>query len=249
MKYYAKQVPPEYQTSPIDYTGWDEVMYPDLVLTGNRDYNEHTTEAWDKLMDNWEDCRADIRELLDYQDAKDNDDDFDEDDWYINHDSVREIIEDYLPPMSTRGPYTDKEISKWLEVLDDANNYRGEPFRSREARCRALDLITGGNWGWKLLYGSSQSDMITCYFDKNTWRYEGIRQLEAEYFNMGTEWIVHDGPDAPSSPEDICGCSYYCIEYGEDLRKELAELVGCDPEELVMYEFDGYTQIANYKEV
>ena len=66
---------------------------------------------------------------------------------------------------------------------------------------------------------------------------------------MGTEWIVHDGPDAPNTPEDIEGCSYYCVEYGDALKKELAGMIGCAPEELIMYKFDGFTRIAKYKEV
>lgn len=249
MKYYARQIPPEYQESPIDVLGWDEVMYPGLVLTGNQDFHEHTTEVWDKLMDNWEDAHADSHVFLEYQEAKESDYDFDEDDWFINHESFREIIEDYLPPMPTRGPYTDEEISKWLEVLDDMNDAYEKSYEERGAICRALDLLTGKNWTWTELHGCCQGDWVLCYYDTDTWDREGIEYLEATYFNMGTEWIVHDGPDAPTSPEDIEGCSYYCVEYGDALKKELAGMIGCAPEELVMYEFNGFTRIAKYKEV
>ena len=52
MKIYAKQVSPEYQESPLFIDG----CFPDnIILTGNRDYNSHTTPEFDQIKDHFED--------------------------------------------------------------------------------------------------------------------------------------------------------------------------------------------------
>ena len=52
MKIYAKQVSPEYQESPLFIEG----CFPDnIILTGNRDYNSHTTPEFDQIKDHFED--------------------------------------------------------------------------------------------------------------------------------------------------------------------------------------------------
>lgn len=52
MKIYAKQVSPEYQESPLFIEG----CFPDnIILTGNRDYDSHTTPEFDQISNYFED--------------------------------------------------------------------------------------------------------------------------------------------------------------------------------------------------
>ena len=52
---------------------------------------------------------------------------------------------------------------------------------------------------------------------------------------------------APESPEDISGYSMYCYTYNP--AEEIAHEGGVDVADVVLYEFDGYTRAAKYKEV
>ena len=47
-KIYARQISPEYQESPL-YLG-EEFWPDDIILTGNRDYREHTTAPYDAII-------------------------------------------------------------------------------------------------------------------------------------------------------------------------------------------------------
>lgn len=49
MKIIAKQIPPEYQSSPWQYVGWKSTMWVDLCICGNRHYHEHMTDTFRKI--------------------------------------------------------------------------------------------------------------------------------------------------------------------------------------------------------
>lgn len=79
---------------------------------------------------------------------------------------------------------------------------------------------------------------------------EALSTFEAEYFNTGTEWIVHDGDSLPESPEDINGYFVYCTSWNEDgIANEIADSAGGRPEDVKLWAFDGYMQSPKYREV
>lgn len=233
MKYYVKQVDPAYQESPLDFIDWGDIMYPDLVLTGNRDYKEQTVPAFDLWRNNWADAADHMAALDAREDARCTDPEFDPDDWNIFYETVREIIEEFFPPATSRGPYSDQEIDRWKVILKDMSTCpTSEEYRPTLV---ALDLITGGNWKLKTLRGCIQGDWQECYYDSEKYTDDEIRSIEIEYFNLGTKWIVHDEETTPQNPDEISG--YSCYVYGSDYRKELSEIIGCNPDELVVYKY------------
>ena len=71
--------------------------------------------------------------------------------------------------------------------------------------------------------------------------------FEIMYFNTGTEWIIHEEENEPESPEEISGCSVYCTSWDmEGIKKELTDAACYDPEEIILYEFSGYTKSPVY---
>jgi hypothetical protein len=71
-----------------------------------------------------------------------------------------------------------------------------------------------------------------------------------DYFNTGTEWIIHDEETPPESPEDINGYSLYCYSWNDTgLREEIANTAGCKPEEVKLFKFNDFKRIATYTEV
>lgn len=242
MKYYVKQVDPAYQESPLDFIDWDDTMYPALVLTGNRDYKEQTVPAFDLWRNNWADAADHMAAWDAREDARCTDPEFDPDYWNLCYDTEREIIEDLLHPQPSRGPYSEEEITRWKVILKDMSACpTSEEYRPTLI---ALDLITGGNWKLKTLHGCCQGDWQDCYYDSFQYGTTDIDLLEIAYFNLGTEWIVHDNDSIPQHPDDVCG--YSCYVYGYDYRKELAEIIGCDPADLVIYKYAGEVRKAVY---
>lgn len=88
------------------------------------------------------------------------------------------------------------------------------------------------------------------FYPVDEWSKEALQEFETQYFNEGTEWIIHDEQEAPEAPEDISGYSVYCIGWNtEQIKKEIAEITGASPEEITLFEFGGYTKTAYYTEV
>lgn len=82
------------------------------------------------------------------------------------------------------------------------------------------------------------------------WSHEELDHFETEYFNTGSEWIVHDEEAEPESPEDINGYSIYCHGWNEDqIRQEIADAEDKKPEEVVLFAFETYARIPVYKAV
>lgn len=168
MKIIAKQVPSEYQESPLSYAGDLGIVWPGVIFHGNRHFNSHTTPEFDAI--------------------------------YERFDGEKKIL-------------------------------------------RALHLVTGKRWEKKTLRGYCQGDWQDIYYPAADYTAEDLKLLEIEYFNMGSEWII----ETEEEPE---GFSMYC--YGdspEAIRAEIAALEGVKPEEVKIFEFDGWTRTAKYKEV
>jgi hypothetical protein len=224
-KIYARQVAPEYQESPLFYGDWPE----NIEIFGNRSYKRRASDLFDRLPSIIEDlsCVWDNIQAGEYNAA----------DWAFE-------LRDIAPPEG-RPAYTREERKNaWPELLrqwdgsDDLQIY-----------CDALGLITGRAWDWCTLRGCVQGDWQYCIYPADDWDGDSLERLEAEYFNTGSEWIIHDGQEAPESPEDIDGYSVYCTGWNDDLiRKEIADAAGGRPEDVKLYKFTGYARIAEYEE-
>ena len=88
------------------------------------------------------------------------------------------------------------------------------------------------------------------FYPSREWTRESLDQLEAEYFNTGTEWIVHEGATSPEKADEFEGYSIYCYGWNtETIKQELAEYTGVDQENVVLFEFEGYSQIGTWSAV
>lgn len=231
-KIYARQIPPEYQESPLFFR-WDEETHPGLVVTGNRDYNSHTVPVWDKWAENWEEAADELDKLKDRGGNP----------WYKN---ATEAIMDLLPP-EHKERYTTQEIHRWKSILADMQTCRSsEEYRPALA---ALELMTGHKWDTCTIRGSSQGYWQNVYYDTTLWSREALNNLEIEYFNEGAEWIVHDEEEPPECPEDVQGYSVYTHAWNDDgIRREIADAAGGDPKDVILYTFTGWTRSACYEE-
>lgn len=215
-KIYARQVPPEYQESPLQQCE----EYPENVFVfGNPHLIGHRADEIDEIREALENIAYNI-EIAE---------------------SLAEIIAEYFPAKLT----DDSDNRRVLRAAARLTHPLSDRHEQHEAIADALAVIYPEEFRACILRGCCQSDWQYCiypaaYGDK-------FREVfETEYFNTGTEWIIHDGDDAPEEPDDIDGFSMYCTR---DPREEIAVETGVTPADVVLYEFDGYTRRAAWKVV
>lgn len=233
-KVYARQVPPENQRTPLDNPiDIAEECGEFVTVTGNRDFNGYITTAFKRIEQNAEEAMAEIGCVISMIESDGED---------ANYDSIRAVIEDLLQPIG-RGPYTDEEIDKWHGCLCSYTS----PYQQNYTydMVEMLTLMTGLEYCHYQITGCSQGDWQDLFFPKS-WGKEYARQFEAEYFNTGDEWVIHEGDSIPKSARDIEG--YYIYTHSRSPRVEIAEHEGVEPEDVLMYEFSGWTNTAVYTE-
>ena len=220
MKLYARQVNPEYQESPLFYDEFPE----NIIVTGNRDYNSHTIVDYDQIVQ-WYDVLCEY-----YEDIKTGES------CYKN---VTELLKDHFP-----GRYSTKTIHKFKECLE---KYGTRYYYEGDYIIDMLEIVTGKEWRKQTICGCAQRDWQEIIYPVEEWTKESIEAFETMYFNTGTEWIVHDEENDPEGPEEITGFTVYCTSWNDEgIKKELIDAAGYEPEEIILYEYAGYTKTPVY---
>lgn len=232
MKIYAKQVSPEYQESPFFMWGAADA-YPGVIFKGNRDFNSHTTPEFDAIrggLDNLTNCiDTEGKFIRGY--------------WYEN---ITEAVNDIMPAPLHKARYSTREIKTWREIASEWYISTQE----NTLLCRALQLVTGKEYESATIRGCCQGDWQEILFPVGEYNRDAIAIIEADYFNTGTEWIIHDESSNPEGPEDISGYSLYCYGWNADqIRAEIADAAGAAPDAVIMYEYAGSYSIPKYNRV
>lgn len=226
---YVKQIAPEYQESPLFL--YPECFPENIAVCGNRNYNKHLPQVFERVQGALED--GEIAEAL--NDLKSS--------YYKN---ATQALNDLLPPEKAR--YSSRDINR-LKTLVKAF---AECRANEEATiiCSVLSIVTGQAWEYRSITGSCQGEWQMVFYPVAAWSVDALNSFEIEYFNTGSEWIIHDEDGIPESPEDISGYSVYCTAWNEDgIKKELANAAGVDVSEIVMYSFERFKQVPVYKAV
>lgn len=234
---YAKQIAPEYQESPLFLC--DDLFPDNIILTGNRNYNSHTTPEFEQISAYFEEMAG----------AYENDRFFFQ--WNgKGYDKIakrpeytlQELLRDYGFTRPDGKAWTTKQRHEWRQLLE-ADTLEDDGI------IKALQLLTGKSWKAFTIRGCCQGDWQEGFCTVDDWSREALQDFETEYFNTGSEWIVHDEETEPESPDEITGYSVYCHGWNsEQIRQEIAETAGeSDPAAVVLYEFDGYTKSPKYR--
>lgn len=132
-----------------------------------------------------------------------------------------------------------KDVDR-LEAL--ADKYYTSRANNQEIIAEALSIMTGEKWKYMCISGCCQSDWNYIYYRPDMWNEKALQYFETEYFNTGDEWVLED------EEGDSWG-SVYTHEYNNDERKkEIAENIGVETNDISLYLFDGWTKTAKYKE-
>ena len=223
MKIYAKQVPPERQESPL-FNGCDD--WPENVFVfGNRYYNQHAERledirrALEDIADEWENLNNHCRGY---------------------YTSWIDALNDLFPARDDGREYNRAERT---QIAALAEEYTETGTRDERAvLCDVLELITGRAWKYSTIRGCCQGDWQEIIYPAEYGR-DWLEVFEAEYFNTGSEWCVKENDDDP-------GYYQYCTGWNNDLiRAEIASAAGCDPGDVILYAFTGWSLTAEYEEV
>lgn len=120
-------------------------------------------------------------------------------------------------------------------------SYENGIITDRDLLLSVLKAETGKTWYFDSIRGCCQSDwQYIVYIDSGN--NERLNYISMDYFNTGTEYIITD-PDGDET-------ALYCYSYNaEGIRKEIADAFGIAPEDVDIYDFDGYTKTPKYKKV
>ena len=153
---------------------------------------------------------------------------------------------DLMPIPAHKPRYSTRDIKAWRILATEWYNTNDQ----NALLCRALQLVTGKDHDTITIRGCVQGDWQEIIFPVEEYDRAALDILEVDYFNTGTEWIVHDESNDPETPEDISGYNVYCYGWNADqIREEIASAAGCDPEAVILYEYAGSISIPKYKKV
>lgn len=226
-KVYARQIPPEYQESPLFL---DESFWPaDVFVYGNRDFHEHGNiseyaHALEEIAGVFEDMQSG------YGWTKD----------------LGYAIRCEVPS----GHCENFTRAQRLEIVKLAKQYaesdRGS-YDEEQALLLFLELLSGKEYAAATIRGCCQGDWQKIMYPAD-WTRTQVEIFETEYFNTGSEWMVHDEETEPESPEEINGFTMYCHGWSDDdIRAEIAEETGVDPADVVLYKFSSWSRSATYE--
>lgn len=230
MTIYAKQVDYQYQESPLSVFGYDtEKEWPEIAIYGNRAFCDHIPGNIERVMNVLNDGElCDIldsfnRRLRDYNTEV-----------YKN---VSEAVYDFLPP-EHKPRYSTREIHALNDLVC---SYGINSCDDDAILLSVMDIVTGRKWNSTTIHGSCQGDWQSVLYPSDVYSDETIEYLEKDYFNTGSEWIIHDEESIPESAEDISGYSLYCYSWDIDgiADEILSAACGNDTDNITLYPIDG----------
>lgn len=212
----------------LDYEMRD--CYPDVIITGNRDYisfnddNDLYSSVVHAINSGME-CELDAISLYD------ND---------IYH-TYKECVEDYL------GFNVSASQARLIKnrILDN-RSYRTRYYSDDDILIAdIMSIVTGHEYEWSTIYGYCQGDWQEVLYPADKYNARDLLdELEGYYFTGRDHCITIYEDD-----EEIdCFWDFYWQD--DDVIKELvAELCGCNVDDVHLFYISGYSTIPTYTEV
>lgn len=219
MKITAKQIPPEYQESPLFLV--PEFWPENVFVFGNRNFRQHA--------DGLDEIRTALENIADVYDDMQH--------GYGWTNNLAYAIRCELPDEYHR-EYTRPERMQIVELANRYSECRSD--EENDVLCDALELFTGKSWSNGTIRGYCQCDWQEVIYPAEYGR-EWLDMFEIEYFNTGTEWIVDLDGDNLSV--------YAYGWNNDLIRAELADAIGATPDEIEMHAFTGWSRTPVYEEV
>lgn len=165
---------------------------------------------------------------------------------YINVTGNRDYIS-RTSPLFDR-VYNALENGELAEALDDIKNGGYYSSFYKNATQAINDLLEPDKARYSTRDIHALKELVNAYTEAGS--REALAAFETMYFNTGSEWIIHDEENTPEGPEEVNGYSCYIVaDTEEGIKKELAAVAGCAPSDIVMWAFDEFIRVPQYKAV
>lgn len=171
MKIYAKQVPPEYQESPLFH---DECWPENVFVFGNKWLTDHAGRL--------EDIKQALEDIYDVTQG------------WSNYSKLADVI----PARDDGREYTRDERLTFARLAKNYTEYSNSSDDECELLCDVLELITGRKYDYTTIRGCRQGDWQEIIYPAEYGR-EWLDHFETEYFNTGDEWRINEND--PESDE------------------------------------------------
>ena len=228
--YYVRIANPETQSSPMfdlfcgrDGLDFHGTCYENLTITGNDDYTGVKSDLFSKVTEALDNDLYSIVYEWDYEAQ-----------WYDNFSAA--ICEVLAPEKQNGKTYSKREIG---EIRDLVVKYH-EAVRTYEEEdiiCRLMTIVSGRKYDHTQITGCCQGDYQEVYYPADEYSREALEEIEAEYFNTGTEFCVHDEDTIPEDGDEVNGYWDYTGDY--NVRRGIANNLGCNENEVFIYNYDG----------
>lgn len=223
MKIYAKQIPPEYQNGDYLLTE-DEYFQTCVAIHGNdrlKGFNDNLIK----------DVESKIDDIIYIFDNFSN----------SNYKNFSAACNDILYQGTTHKPYSPRQVHK---IKEFCKNY--DYKNAKNNNCFILSLLTGREWDYITIRGCCQSEWNILYYTDDITA-EKRDYIECVYFNMGSEWIIHDSETEPETADDVNGFTHYCADYKTDkIKQEIGSITGATSDDIILYTFSGFSRCAEY---
>ena len=239
MKYVCRQVSPEHQESPMMV--WDDMedneIYAGLFLVPDRWCKGIREKELEDVRHNMEDIIDEYNDIQNYGKSS----------YYKN---FSEVVNDILPRKDGK-KYSTQQIHKWKEMCE---NFEED---SRDY-AKIFSIMTGTFWDCRAIHGCSQGDYAEVIYNTEMWTDKAIECLETEYFNLGSEWMCDfTGIEDNTEIDENCideyisdGAGVYAYSWNnDDIKQELADNIGCDAKDVIMFEYAGSYSTSVYKRI
>ena len=221
MTIYARQVPYDLQQSPLQIPNFYEKV-PVIIISnkyGHFDWESEYKNLFLRIKDVFDDLYYDYSNLGTQHSCYEN---------------LKELATDYFGDDII---FTTEKLEQFKKYLD---NIRGHfPYNFE---VEMLSILTGLNWKKTTIHGSVQGDWADIMYIEE--QFDDVSIFECEFFNTGTEWVIH--------AEGLGSFAIYIHDWYsyDDIKKEIKSMLGLEEDEdVVLHVFDNYQQIAKYKTV
>lgn len=216
-KVYVRQVVPERQESNLMFFG-EESLPEGVIITGNKKLGGIRGHLEENLLNDF------YALVNDVEWSEENEEDYTLIDLVGNYFSIEHSVEDDWEGLISRH----NDCLDYYPLLDLLELTTGEEYESRE------------------IHGSVQGEWQILYYPAKFGN-DFVKWVENEYFNLGSQWIIHEMDYEPETAEDIDGYSVYLTASGYDMdevRREFVEYYiseheNINPEDVVFFKYIG----------
>lgn len=258
--FYARQVPPEDQSYPID----EELENLGISIiesySGSRYSEIINNDIPNGSMEKFGDTMNEISDDFDSYFSKGvNPSDEDLESGKAQYASLEEAVNTELPKKDG-SKYTEEEMKEWHDVFErygkagDRGHYWSTTEATHEVLTQVMELQTGKAFVLASLKGSSQGEDVTAVIPEELYSKDAVENLEAKYWNEGVEYLVYEDDSGKELTQeeikkhlDEDSVDYYVPSYKS--AEKLAQILGARKGELTVYDFEGYEKTPKYEKV